>query len=276
MGRILTVLLVGLAPLVIIAIRGCPAPSPPPGPAPTPAPNARAPGAGLRPVDGDACHFGDTLVGTAKTCDPVWRNQDAQPLTVAGHQLDDGGGVFAVAPPPGFNAAVPAGGRTPAVRITYTPDAADADTGKFTPLLDVNDVMGGHRSRSIDLEGRGVTYREGGDITVEGETQGQAIDFGSHPVGSAVTRTLRVKNGGSAAHTLTVSFGTDGQGFSLVPAAASVTLAAGEEKSLTLRFDSPLGRKRDAVLLVDASSPSHLAAASLTGEGVASPPHDGH
>ena len=74
------------------------------------------------------------------------------------------------------------------------------------------------------------------------------------------------------ARTLNVVWSHGGRGFSLAPVVAQVQLAAGQEKTVTLQFNSPAGVQTDGVTFVDARTAGHFAGVALRGEGV--PPTD--
>ncbi len=130
-----------------------------------------------------------------------------------------------------------AAGASTTFTLRFTPDAAGSFSGSIALVND----DGNENPFDLVLEGTGVVPAPEISALV-GSTNlasGGTLSFGTTTLGTAVTRTLTIRNDGSLALELTAfDPATLPDGFSIVSNFGSTTLAPGESTTLTLELDA--------------------------------------
>lgn len=149
------------------------------------------------------------------------------------------------------------------VRVRYKP----ADTAFHTAelIIESNSDDPAKQELHVPLAGRSVPAAE---LTVA-----PSLDFGEVEIGQHAERSTTIVNGGGMAATIAnpTRFASDDQGFSFVSPLLPITIAPGEQATVTLRF-TPLveGALSDTIMFDHDADNSPLEIA-LTGSGKAPP-----
>lgn len=180
------------------------------------------------PVD-----LGDVLVGSAVSGDVALVHVSGGEVNVANVELVDSTGFFAW---DGLIPEVPSGGAG-SITITYTPGEA----GYHEAELSVTYNNEAQPTETVRIRGRGVS----GDARV----YPGLLDFGMVPDGDSRTERFVVVNDGD------LDLSLAGASFSasdfVIDDALPITVPAGEEKSVTVRFDSPTDDAVEETMTLD-------------------------
>ncbi len=204
-----------------------------PAPAPAPEITVRIGATGI--TDGQTIEFGSVAIGSSVDRTFTVVNDGTATLNLT--NLDP------ASLPAGFSivsdveSATLAAGASTTFTLRFTPDVEGSFSGSIVLLND----DANENPFDLVLEGTGVVPAP--EIsTLLGSTNltsGGTLSFGSTTIGTAVTRTLTIRNDGSLVLDLTaVDPATLPEGYSIVANIGSTTLAPGDSTTLTLQLDA--------------------------------------
>jgi hypothetical protein len=124
---------------------------------------------------------------------------------------------------------------------TFTLRFAPGSGGSFSGSISLVNNDGNENPYNLNLQGTGTVPAP--EITLllgsTGLASGGTVNFGATTVGTAVTRTITIRNDGNASLTLTsVNPASLPAGFSIVTNLGATTLGAGQSTTLVLRLDA--------------------------------------
>jgi uncharacterized cupredoxin-like copper-binding protein len=222
--------------------------------------------------DMSALAFGDSIIGTPVTKTVTIRNSGTASLS--GLAVALGGAVGIDYTLGGLGVSSLAAGASTTFTVTFTP----SDEGKSTSTLIISSNDADEDPFEIALSGTGVLppapeivveYPVGTNL-VDGASQ---LAFGSLNIGQSVTKTVTVRNVGTADLTslLVSNSGINAPDY-VTGSLASTTLAPGESATFTVRFaPSGAGMRSSSLQIVSNDANENPFEIALTGTGVVPP-----
>ena len=186
-------------------------------------------------TDGQTINFGSTNVGTSVDRTFTVVNDGSATLNLTALNSGSLPTGFSIVSNLGSTALAP--GQSTTFTLRFNPGSG----GSFSGTVSLANDDANENPFDLVLQGTGVVTSP--EITLLVGTSnlasGGTVSFGTTTVGTAVTRTITIRNDGDAALTLTpVDPGSLPAGYSIVTNLGSTTLQAGESTTLVLRLDA--------------------------------------
>jgi Abnormal spindle-like microcephaly-assoc'd, ASPM-SPD-2-Hydin len=199
--------------------------------------------------------FGSAAVGQSTDATLTIRNIGTGPLIVQALSVSGAQFSFVSFPPPPFTIA-PSGQQ--AIVLRMRPIAAGPQVGLVTIVS--NDAA--KSPATVNLTGTGGANAPAIDVSPA------TLDFGAVTVGQSKDLSLAISNKGAAPLAISAISMTNAQ-FALQPSFTAVTIGAGAQQTITVRFTPAAGGNVSATLTIASNDPARpLASVALAGSGV--------
>jgi hypothetical protein len=207
-------------------------------------------------VSAGSLSFGNVTVNSTATLPVTLTSSGTAPLTitaatVGGADFTDSGATFPVTLNPNTSVTL---------QVKFNPTAAGAATGQLT----IASNSAGGSPTQVQLSGTGTAA-----ATAQLQVSATSLPFGSVPVNSTATLTLRLISSGTAPVTVN-SVGLTGTGFSDSGATFPVTLNPNTSVTLNVQFDpTAAGAATGQLTITSTSSTGGTTQVTLSGTGTA-------
>jgi hypothetical protein len=207
-------------------------------------------------VSAGSLSFGNVTVNSSATLPVTLTSSGTAPLTInaatlSGAGFTDSGATFPVTLNPNTSVTL---------QVKFNPTAAGAATGQLT----IASNSAGGSPTQVQLSGTGTAA-----ATAQLQVSATSLPFGSVPVNSTATLTLRLISSGTAPVTVN-SVGLTGTGFSDSGATFPVTLNPNTSVTLNVQFDpTAAGAATGQLTITSTSSTGGTTQVTLSGTGTA-------